>query len=122
MGMPQTAEIWTAERIRALPDDGLRHEVVDGEHFVTPAPRAPHQDAAFVLATLLYLYAKEHGLGKVMLSPADIELDAHTLVQPDVFVTTETRVRNWADAQLLRLAVEVLSQVRGVLGRSLPLR
>lgn len=24
-------------------DDGLRHELIDGEHFVTPAPSRKHQ-------------------------------------------------------------------------------
>ena len=31
MGMPQATEGWTAEMVRALPDDGNRYEVVDGE-------------------------------------------------------------------------------------------
>ena len=30
MGMPQQATRWTAEMVRALPDDGNRYEVVDG--------------------------------------------------------------------------------------------
>jgi len=109
MGMPQAAEIWTAERIRALPDDGLRHEVVDGEHLVTPAPRPPHQDAVFVVSRLLHDYVKQHALGKVMFSPADLELDRKSLMQPDVFVTRNRRVKTWKDALPLRLAIEVLS-------------
>ncbi len=109
MGMPQTAELWTAERIRALPDDGLRHEVVDGEHLVTPAPRAPHQNAVLLLATELRAYVKRHDVGNVMVSPADLELDRKTLLQPDVFVCRSRRVRTWKDALPLRLAIEVLS-------------
>ena len=109
MGMPQTAEMWTADQIRALPDDGLRHEVVDGEHLVTPAPRAPHQIAISELEAVLRPYVRQHRLGRVIFSPADIELDPHTMVQPDLFVTRETRVRSWKDALPLRLAIEVLS-------------
>jgi Uma2 family endonuclease len=109
MGMPQTAEVWTAERIRVLPNDGLRHEVVDGEHLVTPAPRALHQIAVFELAKLLDRYVAQHSLGRVMHSPADLEFDPHTLMQPDLFVTTNRRVKNWQDALPIRLAVEVLS-------------
>ena len=109
MGMPQTAEMWTAEQIRALPDDGLRHEVVDGEHLVTPAPRAPHQVAVFELAKLLDQYVVRHSLGRVMHSPADLEFDPHTLTQPDLFVTAKRRVKTWKEALPLRLAVEVLS-------------
>jgi len=109
MGMPQAAEVWTAERIRALPDDGFRHEVVDGEHLVTPAPRAPHQIAVFELARRLDGYVKEHALGRVMFSPADLEFDPQTLMQPDLFVTASRRVKTWHDALPIRLAVEVLS-------------
>ncbi len=109
MGMPETAELWTAERIRALPDDGMRHEVVDGEHLVTPAARAPHQVALLELVRLLDPYVRQHGLGRVLFSPADLEFDPHTLMQPDIFVTMSRRVRTWRDALPIRLAVEILS-------------
>ncbi len=109
MGMPETAELWTAERIRALPDDGMRHEVVDGEHLVTPAPRAPHQLALSELEALLRPFVMKQALGRVWRSPADLEFDPRTLMQPDLFVTVNRRVRTWRDALPLRLAVEVLS-------------
>ncbi len=109
MGMPQAAEIWTAERIRSLPDDGLRHEVVDGEHLVTPAPRLLHQRAVSRMEVLLRPYVEANGLGELFHSPADVELDPHTLVQPDVFVTAKRRAKDWTEILPLRLAVEVLS-------------
>jgi len=37
MGMPQTDSHWTAELVRALPDDGKRYELVSGELVVTQA-------------------------------------------------------------------------------------
>jgi hypothetical protein len=42
--MPQLVHpvYWTAEMVRALPDDGNRYEVVYGELLVTPAPRRLH--------------------------------------------------------------------------------
>ncbi len=109
MGMPETAELWTAERIRALPDDGFRHEVVDGQYLATPAPRAQHQIALSELEAILRPYVKEHGLGESFHSPADLEFDPHTLMQPDLFVTTKRKVKTWTDALPLHLAVEVLS-------------
>ena len=42
MVMP-AASTWTAEMVRALPDDGKRYEVIDGDLFVTPAPSPAHQ-------------------------------------------------------------------------------
>jgi Uma2 family endonuclease len=109
MGMPQAAEIWTAERIRALPDDGLRHEVVDGEHLVSPSPRPKHQRAVAKLFAPLIRYVEGHGLGECLTSPADIELDARTLVQPDLFVSATRRAQKWSEILPLRLAVEILS-------------
>ncbi len=37
------ATVSTIEVLLALPEDGLRHELLDGEHVVTPAPELPHQ-------------------------------------------------------------------------------
>jgi hypothetical protein len=42
MGMPAQDMVWTAEMARALPDDGNRYEVLDGELFVTPVPSGYH--------------------------------------------------------------------------------
>lgn len=112
MGMPQAAELWTAEMVRALPDDGKRYECVDGELFVTPAPRLLHQRACQELFLRLHAFLSEQPVGEPFLSPADIEFDPRTLVQPDVFVVPigSGRPRTWEDigGQLL-LAVEVLS-------------
>lgn len=113
MGMPETLDRWTAARVRELPDDGNRYEVVDGELLVTPAPKFDHQDAAFELAKTLSTYlARTAGVGHAVMSPADIEFDPDTLVQPDVFVVPLTRGRrpkDWTDVRGLLLAVEVLS-------------
>jgi Uma2 family endonuclease len=38
MVMPALQKEWTVEEALALPDDGNRYEVLDGELFVTPAP------------------------------------------------------------------------------------
>jgi hypothetical protein len=35
MGMAHPTHGWTAEMVRALPDDGNRYEIVDGELLVT---------------------------------------------------------------------------------------
>jgi Uma2 family endonuclease len=51
-------------------------------------------------------------LGRALVSPADIEFDDHTLVQPDLFVAPlidGRRPRGWNEIRFLLLAVEVLS-------------
>ncbi len=111
MGMPAITGEWTAEMVRALPDDGNRYEVVDGTLLVTPAPRPPHQAVAAELFDLLRQYLKAQQIGQALFSPADIELDARTLVQPDLFVYPKElgKPRDWSEVTRLLLAIEILS-------------
>lgn len=86
MGMPATTTHWTAEMRNALPDDGQRYEVIDGELFVTPAPRMVHQAALGALYLILAPYLREWKVGFAILSPADVEFSDDTVVEPDLFV------------------------------------
>lgn len=111
MGMPQSARIWTADMVRALPEDGNRYEVIDGELLVTPAPTWSHQYVVGDLYLALRTYVDTAGIGVAMVSPADIELDSHGLVQPDVYVmglVDGRPPRDWNVGAPLLLAVEVL--------------
>ena len=36
----------TYEDFLLFPDDGKRHELIEGEHYVTPSPDTKHQAAA----------------------------------------------------------------------------
>jgi Uma2 family endonuclease len=104
---------WTAERVYALPEDGKRYEVLDGELVVTPAPSWGHQDVVAVLLSRLNDYVRAHGIGHARPSPADIEFSSRRLVQPDLFVVPPTadgkRAASWSEIRKLLLAVEVLS-------------
>jgi Uma2 family endonuclease len=111
MAMPVQGK-WTAELARALPDDGNRYEVLDGELFVTPAPALLHQRALLELYDRLKPYVVAHGLGEALLSPADIEFSPKRLVQPDLFVIPDApggRRKAWREVKSLLLAVESLS-------------
>jgi Uma2 family endonuclease len=102
---------YTAEMVRALPDDGKRYETVHGELLVTPAPSLPHQLVVRRLLVALDRYLETHHLGVVLPSPADISWGPDTLVQPDVFVADREQVRtdDWSRVRTLLLAIEVLS-------------
>ena len=90
MGMAQLVErYWTAEDVRALPEDGKRYECIDGALLVTPAPRRLHQRACNRLVRLLDSFVDRNALGDLHSSPADIELEPGTLVQPDVFIALD---------------------------------
>ena len=108
MGMPTRQTDWTAEMVRALPDDGKRYEVLDGVLVASPAPSWQHQRAVRILLGILQSHCERHGLGEALASPADIEFSPRDLVQPDVFVVP-TVASSWQEVGSLLLAVEVLS-------------
>ncbi len=112
MGMPATKTHWTVEMRNALPDDGQRYEVIDGELFVTPAPRMVHQVALGALHLILAPYLRERKVGFAILSPADVEFSDDTVVEPDLFVIPPVngrRPKDWHTAGHMMLAVEILS-------------
>jgi Uma2 family endonuclease len=102
---------YTADMVRALPDDGKRYETVHGELLVTPAPRVWHQEIVGRIFVRLHDYLSSQRVGHVMMSPADISWSSDTLVQPDIFVVdlAEARTLDWSQMQHLLIAVEVQS-------------
>jgi Uma2 family endonuclease len=113
MGMPASyPPVTTIEELLALPDDGLLHELLDGVHVVTPAPRYIHQRAISELEALLRAAITGRRDVEVLHSPADIVLGPKALVQPDLFMIRRTpgvRPERWADVGVPLLAVEILS-------------
>jgi Uma2 family endonuclease len=112
MAMPAYPTEWTVDMVRALPDDGNRYEVIDGELFVTPAPSWTHQRAVLEMATLIRPYIHEHGLGDLIIAPADVVFGPRNAVEPDLFVVPLVEgvvPRVWEEVGRLLLTVEVLS-------------
>lgn len=112
MGMPQPDPTWTAELVRALPDDGRRYELISGELVVTPAPRGVHQQVVLELIRRLDSWLRGSGAGHLLISPADISLGEDEILQPDLFVyrtATGRPLRDWGDITELLLVVEVAS-------------
>jgi hypothetical protein len=60
---------WTVEMVRALPDDGNRYEVIDGELWVTAALSLAHQRAVRELLLLVHPYVSAHGIGEALIAP-----------------------------------------------------
>ncbi len=102
---------YTADMVRAMPDDGNRYEVVYGELLVTPAPRLWHQALVTRLIVAIDRYLRTEPVGMVLASPADISWGRDVLVQPDVFVIPEEegRTLTWSRVRTLLLVAEVLS-------------
>ena len=78
------------EKIEA---DGFRHELIEGEEFMTPAPNPDHQTVLLNIASLLRAHILPQKLGRVFVAPTDVVLSEHDVVEPDVFFITEPRTR-----------------------------
>jgi Uma2 family endonuclease len=77
---------WTYADVCRLPDDGKRHEIVDGRHFVSPSPEVAHQRAATRLGVLLAKAVDGRGKGEVLTAPVDVELSVGSILVPDLVV------------------------------------
>ena len=121
MGMPDTAgretrgaRRWTRNDVFALPDDGRRYELIDGELVVTPAPGGRHQVAVTALLLRIgpLLTPAAGTSARILVSPADLRLGEEEILQPDLFIyQTESGrpLSDWRDITSLLVAIEVLS-------------
>jgi Uma2 family endonuclease len=107
---------WTAEEVRNLQDESRawpRYELLDGELYVTPAPGVWHQQVVTQIVLALGPYVKAGGFASILASPADVELEEGSVLQPDVFVfpriDPEIEKPTWRQIRSLLLAVEVIS-------------
>jgi Uma2 family endonuclease len=98
--------------VQGLPEDGQRHEVIDGELIVSPAPSVLHQVVVSELIARLRAYLRGSRVAFASAAPADVTFSRDTLVQPDVFVAPLTNGRlpgSWAEMERIMLAIEVRS-------------
>ena len=104
--------ILTYDDYAALPDDGHRYELYEGELVTMPSPRPRHQVVIGNLHTLMADHVRGHGLGQVYLSPIDVILSRITVLQPDLVYVERARlgiVTERAIEGAPTLVVEVLS-------------
>jgi Uma2 family endonuclease len=102
----------TYEDYAALPDDGRRYELHEGELSVTPSPGLDHQDILGNLFVILRGHVNARGLGKVFFASVDCILDNITVVQPDLVFVETARLSVMSQRGIEgapTLAVEVIS-------------
>lgn len=103
---------WTYADYCRIPADRKRHQIVDGRHFVTPAPSLRHQEVAGRLYVALIEAIERRRRGRVFIAPVDVHLAPGTIVQPDlvVFGTRHTsRIGQKKITGAPDLLVEILS-------------
>jgi Uma2 family endonuclease len=97
-----------------FPDDGMRHELIDGEHYVTPSPNTRHQTIAGTLFGMIWTWLEAHPTGRLFHAPYDVVFSDFDVVEPDLLYLSNERA-----AQVLtplhargvpELAVEIASK------------
>jgi Uma2 family endonuclease len=102
-----TARPWTVEDVYALPEDGMRHELLDGTLLVNPPPSVGHQLAAARLRTAL---ARSAGAAHEVLEAVGVLLPSGLLV-PDVVVAQAAAVHRGGRELRARDVVAVIEIV-----------
>lgn len=69
-----------------FPDDGKRHELIGGVHYVSASPFTKHQRISRRTQFQLYEQIEIPGLGEVIDAPMDVLLSDIDVVQPDLLV------------------------------------
>jgi Uma2 family endonuclease len=105
---------FTYDDFLLFPDDGKRHEIIDGEHFVTPSPNTRHQDLVGRLYLALGTFLRDRPeLGRVFLAPFDVVFSYYDVVEPDLLFIAGDQVdiltkKNVQGAPAL--VIEILSE------------
>lgn len=74
-----------------FPDDGRRHELIDGEHYVTPSPNTRHQAVLGNLHFLIRSWLERHPVGRVFFAPFDVVFTRFDVVEPDLLYMSKAR-------------------------------
>jgi len=88
---PESRTKLTYDDFVLFPDDGMRHELIDGEHYVTPSPSFKHQVVLGNLHLLIGGWLQDHRVGRVMLSPFDVVFSKFDVVEPDLLYLSNER-------------------------------
>jgi Uma2 family endonuclease len=87
-----TRVVLTYQDSGALPADGRRYELHEGELFVTLAPSPKHHKMVVNLLLAIAQHVKSRNLGDVYVSPIDCILSDTTVVQPDLVYLEPARL------------------------------
>jgi Uma2 family endonuclease len=83
--------VLTYEDYLAMPDDGRRYEILDGEVAVTATPVTLHQRIVGNLYWVLRGHVHSRRLGQVYLAPITVILANTTVVEPDLVYVDNAR-------------------------------
>jgi Uma2 family endonuclease len=111
---------YTYTEYAAMPPDGRRWELIDGDFEVTPAPAPLHQTVSRRLQFELMRMLEEPGIALVFNAPIDVILSDTDVLQPDLAIVRTERQHLVSERGIEGppdIAVEILSRSTQVLDR-----
>ena len=111
-----------------FPDDGKRHELIDGEHYVTPSPNTRHQQILLNLTLIIGNWLEGHRVGRLFFAPFDVVFSDFDVVEPDLLYLSNERAATAITPLHVRGVPELVVEVgspgtrkRDVFGRAIEL-
>ena len=92
IGVKTPQKVWTEAELKALPDDGCLHEVVDGNLTMSPKNDFYHGRICTCLSSALRTYAIEHRLGVVLDASTGFWMHNRNCRAPDISFVTRSRL------------------------------
>ncbi|PYQ79149.1 MAG: Uma2 family endonuclease [Acidobacteria bacterium] len=94
-----------------FPDDGMRHELIDGEHYVTASPNTKHQVVSGNLYWLLRTYLEQHPIGRIYYAPFDVLFSKFDVVEPDLLYVSKERAADVLTTQHVKGSPDLIIEI-----------
>jgi Uma2 family endonuclease len=94
-----------------FPDDGKRHELIDGEHYVTPSPNTRHQKISGRLYLMIGNWLEANQMGEVYYAPFDVVFTRFDVVEPDLLYMSRQRAAQILTEKHVNGAPEIVVEI-----------
>lgn len=102
--------LMTVEDLDAMPEDGNRYEVIEGELFVSRAPGLPHQLVTANIVHQVMVFLDNNPIGRVLPTPGLI-LSQFSGVIPDLVFYSHARGKEIIANDRLNAAPEIVIEI-----------
>jgi len=102
--------LMTVDDLDAMPEDGNRYEVIEGELFVSRAPGLPHQILSGNTYYQFRSYLDNNPIGKIIATPGLI-LSKYSGVIPDLVFYTHARAKKIVANERLVAAPDIVIEI-----------
>ncbi len=102
---------WTTADLAALPDNGTRYEIIDGELYMSKQPDWHHQFACGQLCRFLQEWSEQRGAGFAIAAPGIIFAEDDNVAPDVVWISRERLLAAQGEDGKLHTAPELVVEV-----------